>query len=98
MQELGKLIRDRCYQEKDPFFLVRERGIHGKSTMRKITPDIIGNMINSGKFTLRKMKVELDNKLSEVEIYLYLNDEQSHPISGFPRCLFDDEKDKSSKL
>ncbi len=97
MQELGKLIRDRCYKEKDPFFLVRERGIHGKFAMRNITPDIIGNMINFGKFTMRKMQVELGNKLSEVEIYLYLNDEQQHSISGFPRCLFDDEKDKASK-
>ncbi|KAF9697343.1 hypothetical protein EKO04_005060 [Ascochyta lentis] len=95
MQELGKLIRDRSYKGKDPFFLVREKGVHGKSELCKITPNIIGDMINSGKFTMRRMRVGLSNKLSEVEIYLYLNDDQQHSISGFPRCLFDDEKDKA---
>ncbi|KAJ4355214.1 hypothetical protein N0V95_003109 [Ascochyta clinopodiicola] len=96
IQELGKLIRDRCYREKNPFFLVREKGINGKSDTHSITSDVIGAMINLGKFTMRKMKVELGNKLSEVEIYLYLNDEQRHLISGFPRCLFDDEQVKTS--
>ena len=97
MQELGRLIRNRSYHEKNPFFLVREKGTNGKVESRDITPDIIGKMINHGKFTMRKMTIQLRNKLSDVEIYLFLNDEQQHPISGFPRCLFNDENDKASE-
>jgi hypothetical protein len=47
---------------------------------------------------MRKMKIQLRNKLSDVEIQLFLNDEQLHSISGFPRCLFNDENAKASKL
>lgn len=97
MQELGKLIRTQSYRDRNPFFLVREKGIHGKSESRELSPDIVGSMINQGKFPMRKMNIELRNKLSDVEIYLFLNDVQQHSISGFPRCLFNDENDKASK-
>ena len=98
MQELGKLIRTQSYRDKNPFFLVRERGMHGKHESRELSPDIVGSMINQGKFPMRKMRIELRNKLSDVEIYLYLNAAQQHSISGFPRCLFNDGNDKASEF
>lgn len=98
MQELGKLIRHQSYQDKNPFFLVREKGVHGKIESRELSPDIIGSMINHGKFPMRKMSIQLRNKLSDVEIYFFLNAGQQYSISGFPRCLFNDENDKASEF
>jgi hypothetical protein len=64
------------------------------SMTRELTADVVGKMINEGKFhMMRKLNVQLRNKLSEIEILLDLNETQKHPISGFPRCLYDDEKD-----
>lgn len=97
MQELGKLIRNQSYRDKIPCFRVRE-GMHGRFESHELSPDIIGSMISQGKFFMRKMKIQLRNKLSDVEIQLFLNDEQLHSISGFPRCLFNDENAKASKL
>ncbi|KAF3043355.1 hypothetical protein E8E11_008222 [Didymella keratinophila] len=95
MQELGNVIRNQSYRNKNPFFLVREKGMHGKTESRERSLDIVGSMINQGKFPIRKMNIQLRNKLSDVEIYLFLNDGQHHSISGFPRCLFNDENDKA---
>ncbi|KAJ4321259.1 hypothetical protein N0V94_002998 [Neodidymelliopsis sp. IMI 364377] len=98
MQELGKLIRTQSYQDKNPFFLVREKGMHNKSKQRELSPDIVGSMINQGKFPMRKMNIQLRNKLPDVEIYLFLNDAQHHSISGFPHCLFNDENEKANSV
>lgn len=46
---------------------------------------------------MRPLKIKIRNKLSETEIRFSLNSEYDYPISGFPRCLVDDEKDKASK-
>jgi hypothetical protein len=46
---------------------------------------------------LRPQVIHISNKLSEIEIYLTLNEEHSFPISGFPRCLVDDDKEKTSQ-
>ena len=97
MQELGKLIRNRSHRDKIPCFRVRE-GMHGRFQSHELSPDIIGSMLSQGKFLMRKIKIPLRNKLSDVEIQLFLNDEQLHSISGFPRCLFNDENAKASKL
>ena len=97
MQELGKLIRSQSHPYKMPCFRVRE-GMHARSETHELSPDIIGSMISQGKFLMRKMKIQLRNKLSDVEIQFFLNDEQLHSISGFPRCLFNDENAKASKL
>jgi hypothetical protein len=66
MQELGKLIREESYAARSPFFLIREKGTHGNSDVREVTPDIIGNMVAQGKFMMRKMNIQLRNKLSEI--------------------------------
>lgn len=87
MQGLGKLIRTQSYPDNNPCFLISKKGMHGRSASRELSPDIIGSMINQGKFPMRKMNIELRNKLSDVEI---LNDAQPRPISGFPRCPFND--------
>jgi hypothetical protein len=93
VQELGKLLREVSYRDRNPCFRIHDVGA-GQTDSRDIGPDIIGEMIRSGKFQMRKMNIELQNKLSEIEIVLDLNEEDQYCISGFPRCLFDDGKGK----
>jgi hypothetical protein len=70
--------------------------LQGKTEKREIDPGTVGNMIWHSKFEMRRINIELGNKLSETEIFLYINENLNYPISGFPRCLFSDEKDKIS--
>jgi hypothetical protein len=94
--EIGKVINDQAYRGKDPFFLVRERGPHGKVAKHDLTHDVVARMIRAGRFQMPKVTIQLKNQLSEVEIQLSLNDDHTYPISGFPRCMCDDGQDKSS--
>jgi hypothetical protein len=87
ISELGKLIRDRG----SPFFLIQEEGsTPGTLQQIELTPDIISAMIQEQKFHMRKINVRLHNKLAATEIFLYLNEGESYPISGFPRSLLQD--------
>jgi hypothetical protein len=62
-----------------------------------MSPDILVKLIQEGKFEMPHINIQLQNKLSESEILLYLNENQHYRISGFPRCLFEGIKDKTSK-
>ena len=95
--ELGKLIRDRGFTYRNPYFKIRERGTECDRNERDISPDMLGKMIREGKFAFRNINVQLENQLSESEIWLHLNDDESYLISGFPRCLFQDEKVQKSE-
>ncbi|KAF1956453.1 hypothetical protein CC80DRAFT_57322 [Byssothecium circinans] len=55
-------------------------------------------MIHEAKFTMPLLTVQLRNKLAETEICLSLNEAHRFLISGFPRCLYDDIKDKAKTI
>ena len=98
IRKLGRLIREKAFTGRNPFFCIRECGTGGKSEKREITPDIMGEMMIRGEFSMHKLKIEMKNKLSDIEIWLYLNEGEEYLISGFPRCVFQDEKDAASTL
>jgi hypothetical protein len=90
VRELGKLILHQAYRYRNPFFSVEERGSHDKPETRDLSPVIVSKMIREGKFQMRRLNIQLKNRLSEVNILLYLNEEHKYTISGFPRCMYDD--------
>lgn len=95
LQELGKLIRDKVGANNEtPFFTVHERDVESK--LCALDHDNIYEMAR-GRFKLRSQMIEVRNKLSESEISFALDDDQSYPISGFPRCLIDDDKEYTSQ-
>lgn len=95
---LGKLIRDRGFQRRNPFFLIQEEGsTPGTLQQIELTPDIISAMIQEQKFHMRKINVRLHNKLAATEIFLYLNDGENYPISGFPRSLLQDCRSQADR-
>lgn len=96
MSELGKLIRQQSFRERQAYFLIRERGSGGITSELDLGWDVVGKMINHGKCELRKIHITTANKLAKVDIQLHLNEDFKFDISGFPCCLFDDGKDVSS--
>ncbi|PVI00816.1 hypothetical protein DM02DRAFT_592134 [Periconia macrospinosa] len=95
-KELGRLIKDKGFVERSPFFLICERHSREHAQIRELSPEILYKMIYEGKFDMGKINITLENKLSDTEIYLCINENESFPISGFPRCLFQDERDQAS--
>ncbi|KAH7122438.1 hypothetical protein B0J11DRAFT_437907 [Dendryphion nanum] len=97
MKELGKLLRDKGYHDKNPSFQVCERYSGRTNQTRDITPDIVSNMVACGRFHFRRMEIPLQNKLYEVEIWLDLNGDHRHLISAFPRRLSEDSNERISE-
>jgi hypothetical protein len=94
LEELGRLIREKA-ADKDttPVFSTHERG--AKNELCALDNSTIYEMTR-GRFAMRPRSIQIRNKLSEIEIYFTLNEEHSYSISGFPRCLIDDDKEKTS--
>ena len=100
LRELGLLIREKMSHNEDPFFLIQE---HERGSSRKhekkypLNADLIFQM-TKGRFSMSPFTISLNNKLSESEISLSIKNGQVQPISGFPRCLVDDDISKTSTL
>lgn len=98
LRELGLLIREKMSHNEDPFFIIQEheRGSSKKHEKKYVLDaDLIFRM-TKGKFNMAPFTISLNNKLSESEISLSIKNGQAHPISGFPRCLVDDDISKTS--
>ena len=92
------MLREKSYRGRNPFFSIKESGVRPHAEIqRDIAPDVIGKMIREGRFDFRPVNIELQNQLSETEIKLHLNENQAYLISGFPRCLYQDDLDKTSR-
>ncbi|CAI6249812.1 unnamed protein product [Periconia digitata] len=96
-KELGKLIKDKSFVGKNPFFFISERGSKGNPEIKELSPGVLSKMIYDGRFEMRTSQ-HLENKLSETDIYLYINQNQEFPISGFPRCLFQGEDEQARTM
>jgi hypothetical protein len=92
LEELRGLIRDKASgRDETPLFSVHERGARENlcALDRSVTHDM-----TRGKFTLRSNSFKIRHELSETELHFTLSEEQTHAISGFPRCLVDDDEKK----
>jgi hypothetical protein len=96
LEELGKLIREKAQHDRDAYFSVCEYCYQSSTKEYKIDSDFIHNMTR-GKFNMPQLQFRIKNKLSETEIRFSLNSRHTYPISGFPRCLVDDEKSQTSR-
>ncbi|PLB46500.1 hypothetical protein P170DRAFT_457118 [Aspergillus steynii IBT 23096] len=77
------------------YFVIRERRREKDSQFYFIDEQVIGSMIRDGQFSMSKVEVRLTRRMAETEISLCLDGDRHqptyYPISGFPRCLLEDE-------
>jgi hypothetical protein len=79
-------------------FVINEQGhVAKKENMVEVIDATIDRMKRHGRFEMRST-IRVANKLAESEILLYINRSQAFPISGFPRRIFNVEKQGSRKF
>lgn len=99
MKELGKYLRRKSDEICSPFFIIQEQGTKAEKAQKLfLSRDIIEDMISYGRFNLVRVKISLRNKLASTEISLWLDRNECFPISGFPKALFQEDKQTSYKL
>lgn len=96
ISEIGTLLRRWAEMGHPPKFEFSEAGrlVHSKSSLILAQEDL-NLMIKESKFPHIYVKVRLSYNRSETEMRLSFQDRNNsvYPISGFPRCLDDDEVD-----
>lgn len=99
ISELGRFIKNKSWHDRDPFFLILEEHRPAEAAMRvPITSDVLDRMIRLREFRMGSVSIELKNKLAKTEIRLWFNDREMFYISGFPRSLFQDEKQTAGMI
>ncbi|KAF2404981.1 hypothetical protein EJ06DRAFT_6418 [Trichodelitschia bisporula] len=83
LSNLGKLLVEKS--RTLPRFVIRTAGQHDQ--ILDITPKITEEMIVRSRFVLPHVTVALSSKLSAVEAFLFLDEDEGCLISGFPRSL-----------
>lgn len=82
-----------------PCFVIREAESRAEDAARVvISHEIIERMIKESEFRLSRVTTILSNKLAKIEIFFCMNQENSYPISGFPRSLLRNEANYQSSL
>lgn len=85
-------------EEHSPYFVIAERKKRKDAQQVKIGQHIVTKMIANGQFSIGKTNLTLSDRLAESEISLCFSDQPRnnepvfYPISGFPRCLIEDEQ------
>ncbi|THC94944.1 hypothetical protein EYZ11_005583 [Aspergillus tanneri] len=78
-----------------PFFMIRERRRERDEQFIVIEDQTIRSMIRDCQFSMGKIEVRLTQRMAETEIFLCLdgnrNEPTYYPISGFPRCLLEED-------
>jgi hypothetical protein len=101
MEELGWYIHNHSRRSRDPpaFFALQEKGGNITAHTKEIpfSESIIGRMITDQIFKLPSFPITLSSRVGSVEISLSLDQTTTYLISGFPRSLFQDEKQASCK-
>lgn len=97
--ELGRFIKNRSWHDRDPFFLILEDCRPAEAaTQILITSNVLDHIIRLHKFWMGSVSIELTNKLAKTEMKLRLNEREMFYISGFPRSLFQDEKQTAGMI
>ncbi|PKY01131.1 hypothetical protein P168DRAFT_329858 [Aspergillus campestris IBT 28561] len=89
------------HRDHEPYFLIREKRRERDAQMYLVKHKTISDMMQHGTFSMNKVEVRLTQRMAETEILFCPEGDRSHPtyypISGFPRCLLDEEVASPSK-
>ncbi|KAF9892309.1 hypothetical protein FE257_002086 [Aspergillus nanangensis] len=108
IQYLGENLRLRAKtmfnsgnDDHQPYFAIHEKRRERDRRIYVIEHSTISAMIHRRPFSLGKIDIRLSGQMAETEIYLCLDGDRTtptkYPISGFPRCLLEDELPTSAK-
>jgi hypothetical protein len=82
--------------DHSPYFVIAERKKRKDAQQLKIGQHIVTKMIDTAHFSMGKTTLTLSDRIAESEICLCFSDQPQnpvfYPISGFPRCLFEDDQ------
>jgi len=103
IRALGEAFRKRSkdaynsnVSDHSPYFVIAERKKRKDAQQLKIGQHIITKMIETAHFSMGKTVLTLSDRIAESEICLCFSDQPQnpvfYPISGFPRCLFEDDQ------
>ncbi|KAF1991096.1 hypothetical protein K402DRAFT_436349 [Aulographum hederae CBS 113979] len=95
--QLGRFFQERRQENHSHLmFIIKEQDKAARREhLVEITDALIYRMINKGTFEI-PTTIHVSSRLAMSEIWLSMSQEHVFPISGFPRCLFDDERQGNS--
>jgi hypothetical protein len=99
-EALGWYIHNHSRPGDTPaIFTIQEKGGANPDNMRQVplSRSILDRMIMHQVFKLPTFPVILSSRVGTLEISLSLDQSVTFPISGFPRCIFLDEKQMSAR-
>jgi patatin-like phospholipase/acyl hydrolase len=96
--QLGRFFQQRRHENPTHLrFVIKEQDkVARREHLVEITNNIIYRMTNQGSFEI-PIAIDISGRLAVSEIWLSMSQERVFPISGFPRCLFDDERQGNCK-
>jgi patatin-like phospholipase/acyl hydrolase/energy-coupling factor transporter ATP-binding protein EcfA2 len=108
IQKLGEAFRKHstdAYNQQsadhDPYFVVLERRKEGEASKIVIGTDVVEKMIQHGQFFFGRVTFRLSDPRAETNISLCFADTSPlpifYPISGFPKCLLEEQRKTQSK-
>ena len=108
IRALGEAFRKRStdaynlnYAAHEPYFMLMERRREKDAQQVSIATHTLDKMIRDGHFSMGQITLTLSDRMAESEIMLCFSDQPGrptyYPISGFPRCLLEEERKFSSR-
>lgn len=103
IQALGRVFRkhstdayNQQFAEHDPYFVIVESRKEDEPLKTVIGRPIVETMMRQAQFSVKQVRFRISNPIAETNILLCLADSSFkptlHPISGFPRCLLEEER------
>ena len=108
VRALGEAFRKRStdafnrnHAEHNPYFVIMERRKEKDAHQVIISTATVDRMMADAHFSIGQITITLSDKIAETEICLCFGDQPSkptfYPISGFPRCLVEEERKLTSR-
>jgi hypothetical protein len=96
--QLGRFFQQRRLENPTHLrFVIKEQDkVARREHLVEITDTLISRMTKQGSFEI-PIAIHISSRLAISDIWLSMNQERVFPISGFPRCLFDDERQANCK-
>jgi hypothetical protein len=92
LEGLGRQLQDLQSYYFSPYFIISEQYQDRDSVMVEIPADTVAGMIRERAFSMEIIQICLSSKVARTMISLCLRkDEETLPISGFPRHLMTEE-------
>ncbi len=103
IQALGEAFRKRSTDaynqqraDEDPCFVISERWKLSEALKVVIGTRVVERMMRDSQFHMKQVTFTLSRRIAETDISLCFGDSPAesimHPISGFPKCLLEEER------